>query len=295
VVFAIVTLEFFRANAGALQQGFATAFHQTPGVWPDLLATSALQCLIFGLFLVAALVATAVEGRRPWRRDRGLGAIAPGLLIGAGGFGAAVVVAAAAGAVGGAPPGSATSPLAPIAFWALIIFVQSLSEEAFFRGWLQPVLSADWGPWAGLVVTSALFALLHVIAGAQSPPAALDLLMKGGAATREGQDTIIQAGLTMTNMFLGGMLFGALAMRTGNLVAPAAAHFAWNWTESGVSGLNGDPTGSLMNLRFIGAPLWNGGADTMNGSLAATLVLLALVSLVLGWRGRAAVAATAAA
>src|SRR5207302_4511959 len=117
-----------------------------------------------------------------------------------------------------------------------IVAVQSIAEEAFFRGWLQPILCKDWGVRTGLIVTSALFGALHVIAGAHGP-------------------------LAVANLFLGGMLFGVLALGTGNLLAPAAAHFAWNWTESGVLGLTPDPGGSLFNLKLIGAQIWNGGAD----------------------------------
>ena len=80
--------------------------------------------------------------------------------------------------------------------------------------------------------------------------------------------------LAVANLFLGGVLFGLLAIRTGNLYAAAAAHFAWNWTESGVFGLSEQPTGSLFRFAFTGTPLWNGGADAMNGSLAMSL----------GWR-----------
>ena len=252
-LFAFSVLEVFKTWGGALQQQIAGTVRTAPGAWPDILSSGALQCLIFGLFFAAALIATGVEGRRPWRREaRGSTALITGLAIGALGFCTAVALAAVAGGVVAAPAGSTPSPLLPIAFGAVVIALQSVSEEAFFRGWLQPVLSADWGPWVGLLVTSALFAALHIIAGAQ------------GA-------------MAVVNLFLGGLLFGVLAMRTGNLIAPAAAHFAWNWTESGVSGLNGDPTGSLINLKFAGTPLWNGGADTMNGSLATTFVLVALV------------------
>ena len=115
----------------------------------------------------------------------------------------------------------------------------------------------------GVICTSAIFAGLHVIAGAQSL-------------------------FAVANLFLGGVLFGLLALRTGNLFAAAAAHFSWNWAESGGLGLSESPTGSLVHLGFRGATLWNGGADTMNGSLATSLVLATLVCAValVGARGR---------
>jgi hypothetical protein len=42
--------------------------------------------------------------------------------------------------------------------------------------------------------------------------------------------------------------------------------------------LSEQPTGSLFHFGFSGAPLWNGGADAMNGSLAMSLVLVGLVA-----------------
>jgi membrane protease YdiL (CAAX protease family) len=172
---------------------------------------------------------------------------------------AAVAVAAAAGAIATGAAPAASPPSGAIVFGLVVVAIQSISEEAFFRGWLQPILCADWGVRVGLLVTSAMFGGLHIIAGAHGP-------------------------LAVVNLFLGGLLFGLLALRTGSLVVPAAAHFAWNWTESGVLGLAEDPSGSLINLKLTGQPLWNGGADTMNGSLATSLVLTALVVAAFLWK-----------
>ncbi len=259
-VFAITVLFTFRAAAAGLQQAIAAALKSLPGMWPDVLTSGALQCLIFGLFLGAAMVGTGLERRRPWRGEPGGPvSLAMGLIIGAVGFGAAVAIAAVAGAVTSGPPPAIPSPVGGLLFGLGVVAVQSVAEEAFFRGWVQPVLCADWGPWVGLIVTSALFGGLHIIAGAHGPVAVL-------------------------NLFLGGVLFGLLALRTGNLWAAAGAHFAWNWTESGFLGLAYDPSGSVLNLSLTGTPLWNGGEDTMNGSLATTIVLIALVGATSLWK-----------
>lgn len=258
--FSATVLLVFRTWGGTLQAWLLVRFGGLSGDWPQTATYGVLQGLIFGCFLLAALTLMAVEGRSPWIAGLGRGrALAWGLLIGAGGFGAAVGVAALAGAIS---PGPLTgSPLAPALFGLALVAIQSLSEEAFFRAWLQPLLSVAWGGRAGLIVAAAIFAGLHVIAGAQSA-------------------------LAVANLFLGGVLFGLLAVRFGNLFAAAGAHFAWNWAESGVLGLTDSPTGSLAHLGFRGAVLWNGGPDTMNGSLAMTLVLAVLVALAAWRRGR---------
>ena len=221
-------------------------------MWGDTLAFGVVQCAIFGCFLIAAQIAVVAEGRGLWRRGRTgpLPSLAIGLAIGAAGYALSVGAADLAGAITPGPFSGVT--LDAVLFGAALVAIQSVAEEAFFRGWLQPILCVAWGPYAGVGVASALFAGLHIIAGAH------------GA-------------LAVANLFLGGVLFGLLALRTGNLFAASAAHFAWNWTESGVLGLSEQPTGSLLRFGFTGSPLWNGGADAMNGSLAMSLVLLALV------------------
>ena len=51
------------------------------------------------------------------------------------------------------------------------------AEELYFRGWLQPLLCARWGVWAGVIVTALLFAGLHVAGGARAPMSLLNLLL----------------------------------------------------------------------------------------------------------------------
>ncbi|HXJ00772.1 MAG TPA: CPBP family intramembrane glutamic endopeptidase, partial [Micropepsaceae bacterium] len=98
---------------------------------------------------------------------------------------------------------------------ALTIF-QAFGEEGFFRGWLQPIVAADWGPTAGLAVTAAIFAAAHAFAQVLGP-------------------------IALLNIFLAGLVFGLLALRTGGLIAPFAAHWTWNWLEQSVMGLVPNP------------------------------------------------------
>lgn len=252
LVFSAAVLMIFRSQAAVLESAIGKLDGGVPEPWPDILTSGALQVMVFGLFLIAAIFATRLEGRPLWRG----GSEPPtdlvmGLACGSAGFAAAVLIAFIAGSVTTAVP--LPSPAGALMAGAALVLLQSVAEEAFFRGWLQPVLCAGWGAWPGLLLTSAAFAALHIIAGAH------------GA-------------LAVINLFLGGLLFGLLALRTGGLLAPATAHFAWNWSESGVLGLNPDASGSVLALRLTGAPLWSGGLDTMNGSLATTVVLGALVA-----------------
>jgi membrane protease YdiL (CAAX protease family) len=219
----------------------------------DIIALTILDIVVFGALMAVAFIEVHREGRPMWRRELyGMSAVVGGLAFGFGGFCASTALASLAGAVSVGAGQPFSTPIGPLILGLVLTMFQSIAEETYFRGWLQPVLCASWGPWLGLLATSVLFAGLHIIAGAHGV-------------------------LAVVNLLLGGMLFGLLALRSGGLAAPAAAHFAWNWTESGILGLDIGPTGRMFDLRLHGQALWSGGADTMNGSLAMTIVLSALV------------------
>jgi hypothetical protein len=133
---------------------------------------------------------------------------------------------------------------------------QAYGEEVFFRGWLQPVLASQWGIRNALIVTAAIFAFSHWIVEPLSM-------------------------LAILNIFIAGLFFGILALRTGGLAAPFAAHWAWNWLEQSVLGLVPNPgvsaLGSVFDFDLVGSPLLGGGPDGLNGSVIVTVVLTACV------------------
>lgn len=190
-----------------------------------------------------------------------------GLMIGFGGFAAAVGVSSFLGAIG---PGASVPPplsvrIEGMAIGGALIAFQSFGEEFFFRGWLQPVLSARLGPWIGIGVTSILFAVAHTIG---RPIGAL----------------------AVVNDTLAGVLFGLVAFRSGGLIAPFAAHFAWNWAEQCVAGLTPnpgvDPLGSLFDLDLVGNAWMSGGKDELNGTLPTAGVLILMIAVTLLIRPR---------
>ena len=226
-----------------------------------------LVLCVLGLLYVAAWVIGLGYERRP--RPQG-GASAPvalglGLLAGALGLALALGGAAALGAVG---VSAEAVPLPPevlaqgIVLSALIFAVQVGAEEVFFRGWLQPLLCLRWGPWVGLAVTSLLFGAAHSLLQPVSV-------------------------LAFVNITLAGALFGLLALRTGGLWAPFAAHWVWNWGEQSIAGATPNPgvdsIGSLFDLELGGPALFSGGADELNGALSTTVVLTLLLVVFVLW------------
>lgn len=182
-----------------------------------------------------------------------------GVAMGAGGVVVCVVYAAMAGGLTRQP---GTPDIGLLLIMTPLILFQCVIEEIYFRGWIQPVLTRAFGPLIGVGVTAMAFAALHIPGIAQSL-------------------------LSVVNITLAGLLFGLLAWRTGGLMAPMAAHFAWNWTESLGLGLfpnpGVDPT-AIVDLDLTGPALWGGSPEGLNASLAATFVLLALCVPLLLWR-----------
>lgn len=232
----------------------------------DLIASDLFAFLPLILIAVAGVMA---EGRRLVPAvGRPLANLGFGALGGATAFALALALVAVAGSVTvgtGSPVG--TGALGGAAAGAVLIAVQAGAEEIYFRGWLQPIVCARWGPGLGAAATAAGFAGLHLLAAIGSP-------------------------LALANTFLAGLALGLLALRTGGLMASIAAHTAWNWIES--FGLGTDPNpgvgplGALADLDLGGSVLWSGGPDTMNGSLATTLVLAAVTVALLAAPSRRA-------
>jgi membrane protease YdiL (CAAX protease family) len=174
-----------------------------------------LTLLIFGPLLLFAVIGARLAGynalalgRRPARRT-GLG-----LAIGAAGVAAAVGYCTMAGVT---ERGAAAPIAVGLLLWgSAVTLVAAAAEEAFFRGWLQPVLVRQFGTPVAILLAAIAFAALHVMGGARS-------------------------GTTLLNLFLGGLLFGFLAARGGGIAGAVAAHFAWNWSERIALGLDPNP------------------------------------------------------
>jgi membrane protease YdiL (CAAX protease family) len=90
----------------------------------------------------------------------------------------------------------------PLVF--IISFLSSVSEEIFFRGFLQPKLIRLTTPLFGIVITSALFGFAHI---AYHNP------------------------LQIVIPFCIGIIFGFLLLKTKNIIAPISAHFFFNFIQ----------------------------------------------------------------
>jgi membrane protease YdiL (CAAX protease family) len=143
--------------------------------------------------------------------------------------------------------------------------IQGPAEEVLFRGYIFENLQAEWGLRWAVAVSAIMFGLFHARNPALGPLALLNLVLFGVATA-----------LYKVRVD-GGQLWGVFAI-----------HTVWNWLQQVVFGLPNSGNASLASdALFTVTPntalpdaIWGGGFGP-EGTLAATLVLLALIAATL--------------
>ena len=245
-----------QATAAIARSGIATG-----PAWYETMFTLTIYCPL----LIVGVGAAALERHNALAPGRRPAAMLPlGLLLGAGGVTVSMLYARFGGTMIDGTAGHAGATL--LVWGVAIVGVQTLSEEVFFRGWLQPALVRRWGALPAVLATAVAFGMLHLAGGARAPVA-------------------------LVNLVLGGLMFGLLALRTGGIAAATGTHVAWNALEQLLYGLDPNPGigsfGSVIDKDLIGPALLGGSEDGLNGSLGMTAALMAIVVplTILGWRG----------
>ena len=146
--------------------------------------------------------------------------------------------------------------------WLVANLLIGLSEEVLFRGHLFENLRDQWGLTLATLVSSLAFALLHAANPAFGP-------------------------LPFANLILFGVATALYKARVdnGQLWGVFAIHTLWNWLQQVVfglpnSGMAGLPENALFTVSpNLGVPdAISGGGFGPEGTLATTLVLLALIA-----------------
>ncbi|MGI5133018.1 CPBP family intramembrane glutamic endopeptidase [Pseudonocardia sp. CA-107938] len=198
--------------------------------------------------------------RRPATEVAGAGAggaVARGTLIGAALFGSVIVNIAFLGGYVVHGIGSVSGAVGLVGFMA----AAAVTEEVVFRGVLFRIVEERTGTWIALVLTGALFGLVHML----NPHADW-----GGAVA-----VAIEA---------GGMLTAAY-VATRRLWLPIGLHFGWNVAAGAVfstevSG-NGTPQG-LLDATMSGPTILTGGAFGPEASLYS-VVFCVVATIVFLW------------
>lgn len=186
-----------------------------------------------------------------------------GLIVGAASIGFAALIPFSAGAISfHANQTAGTAPIFLTLFVTFLIFtVGAVSEETLFRGYLLQTMSRANLFLIGMLLTSVLFASAHNA----NPGANI---------------------FSWLNTFLAGIWFSIGYLKTRDLWFPIGIHFAWNWVQGSILGINvsglGDlATAPLMRSEDFG-PVWlTGGGYGLEGGISCTIALI--VSSVAIW------------
>ena len=130
----------------------------------------------------------------------------------------------------------------------------AFGEEIVFRGSLYRLLEEGFGTTAAVLVSGALFGLLH----AGNP----------GATAASSAAIALEAGI----------LLAAAYAATRSLWLPIGLHFGWNFTEGGIFGasVSGGESHGLLNVHLAGPEALTGGQFGPEASLVAVAVSLAI-------------------
>jgi membrane protease YdiL (CAAX protease family) len=141
--------------------------------------------------------------------------------------------------------------------YLLLFIIGSLNEEIMIRGYILSNLCSSMNIYLALLVSSLLFALLHL-----------------------GNANITL--LSFINILLAGLLLGIYFIHRRNLWLPIGLHFSWNFFQGPVLGfeVSGVDMNGVIQQKMEGYDWLTGGPFGLEGSLIATfLMILAIITL----------------
>ena len=223
-----------------------------------------LQNFVLALTVVSTMwIMGKVEGRPVWNYgfsapngDRNL---ASGLAAGILALSVLMGLLVAAGAYKPGPPLlRGAEVLEWGVYWALLFVGVALSEESTIRSYPLFSLSQGLGFWPAAVILSVVFGAGHL--------------------GNKGEEW-----LGIANAMIAGLVLAYSVRWTGSLWWAIGYHMSWDWGESFFYGVA--DSGSLAHHHFLsfapqGAGWLSGGSVGPEGSVIATIVLLALVAVV---------------
>ena len=143
-----------------------------------------------------------------------------------------------------------TAGTSPLILSAGSLMMVAVGEELVFRGYILRNLMKSFNRWIALIVSAALFTIVH----ASNPDVEW---------------------VALINTFLGGLLTGITFMYTRSLWLPVFFHFSWNYIQGPVLGFDVSGIGfrTLLVLETNGNELMNGGNYGFEGSVICSALL----------------------
>lgn len=142
----------------------------------------------------------------------------------------------------------------------LMFILVGFGEEIFSRGYCMTVLNQTGNRWVVVLVSSMIFSILHAV----NPNV---------------------SALGLINIFLVGVLFAYMVLKTGSIWMPIGFHITWNYLQGNIFGFEvsgQEIQGGLYSTRYITENIVNGGKFGPEGGIATTIILL--IFFVIIWK-----------
>lgn len=255
-VFALPVVIYVMATQGVENAVEIAESPPTPG-----LAFALLFASFIGIYLAVWLWIRFIE-RRPFatiglQAKQAVWRYVRGLLIGVGFMFLIVGIMALFGWVDWERTfsGFSSTILTGVGLLLVGFVIQGAAEEVLVRGFLLPIFARRYNIWVSIIVTSLIFAVLHLLNPNLSPIAVL-------------------------NLFLAGIIFALYALKEGSIWGACGMHTTWNWTMGHIFGFEvsggsyGGPTSILFDLMETGPDWITGGLFGLEGGVIVTLLLI---------------------
>ena len=142
----------------------------------------------------------------------------------------------------------------------LVFFVfVGINEEMFSRGYCMTVLKQTGNTWIVIIVSSIIFSVMHSL----NPSMSI---------------------ISYLNLFLIGLLFAYMFLKSGNLWLPIGYHITWNYFQGNIFGfqVSGQSTESLYKLNTPVNNVITGGGFGPEGGLVVTFIII--VGFIYMWK-----------
>lgn len=217
----------------------------------------AIVCIISGVAIIGLFQLWTRAFEKEWRMDTicGLGKLWSGITIGALFF---CIVAGILAAIG-AYHASYASP-----HWGMIVvnlcfyFLVACGEEVIFRGVLFRLIDEKFSFWWAIVVSSLVFGFAHIFQPYATVWSSIAITVEAG------------------------ILLGTAYKYAGTLWLPIGIHWAWNFTQGNVFGLEvsgGETEESIMNATLTGPDIITGGPFGPEASIITAILGILLSCL----------------
>lgn len=130
-------------------------------------------------------------------------------------------------------------------------------EEIFGRAYCMSVLKQTRNKWIILIVSSIIFAAMHL----------------GNSAIGI---------IPLINLFLIGIAFGYMFMKSSNIWMPIGFHISWNYFQGYIWGfeVSGNVVDGMYKIQTVNDSILNGGAFGAEGGLVVTVITILIIYFV---------------